>query len=113
MLGVYFKGDTLYVNTLSDFHEYNVIFYGHEYKINDESVEKISSELEDERIGEAFSDILQAGYKQSVPEDMLNLLGHLHKHEKYEKIMCPFDYQNRDELRKALEDSYGNFLKEP
>ena len=113
MLGVYFKGDTLYVNTLSDFHEYNVIFYGHEYRINDESVKKIRSKLGDEKTKKAFSDILQAGYKQSVPEDMLNLLGHLHKHEKYEKIMCPFDYQNRDELRKALEDSYGNFLKKP
>ena len=108
ILGVYFKGNTLYINTLSDFPEYDVIFYGHEYKINDESVKKIRSKLEDERIGEAFSDILQAGYKQSVPEDMLNLLGHLHKHEKYKKIMCPFDYQNRDDLKEEL-DLYGDF----
>ena len=113
MLGVYFKGDTLYVNTLSDFHEYNVIFYGHEYRINDESVKKIRSKLGDEKTKKAFSDILETTYEKSVPKDMLNLLGHLYKREKYEKIMCPFDYQNRDELRKALEDSYGNFLKKP
>lgn len=108
ILGVYFKGNTLYINTLSDFPEYNVIFYGHEYKINEESVKKIRSELEDEKTKKAFSDILGTTYKKSVPKDMLNLLGHLHKHEKYEKIMCPFDYQNRDGLKEEL-DLYGDF----
>ena len=108
MLGVYFKGNTLYINTLSDFHEYDVIFYGHEYKINNESVKKIRSELEDEKTKKAFSDILETTYEKSVPKDMLNLLGRLHKHEKYEKIMCPCDYKNRDDLKGTL-DSYGDF----
>lgn len=119
MLGVYFKGNTLYINALSDFHEYDVIFYGHEYKINNESVEKISSELEDEKTKKAFSDILGTGYQKSVPTKMLELLWHLHNRNHLKGngnhpkgIECPLNYQNRNALKEKL-DSYGDFLKKP
>ena len=113
MLGVYFKGNTLYINTLSDFPEYNVIFYGHEYKINDESVKKIRSKLGDEKTEKAFSDICKTACEKSVPTKMLKLLCRLHngnnsKDIVYPNIACPFDYQNRDGLKEEL-DSYGDF----
>ena len=110
MLGVYFKG----INTLSDFPEYDVIFYGHNCKINTKSIEKIYSELSDEKTKEAFENVRETAYKKPVPTDMLNLLCCLHKqHTKSKDIVCFSDYADRDALKKALEDLYGDFLKKP
>ena len=78
ILGVYFKSDTLYINTLSDIRELQHIRYGHEPQIVDaEAVENWCSLLKND----GSKQILEESFKKVAPKEELELLCRLHRRE--------------------------------
>ena len=77
ILGVYFKSDTLYINTLSDIRELQHIRYGHEPR-DEEAVKDWCSLLKND----GSKQILEESFEKVAPEEELELLCRLHRREK-------------------------------
>ena len=94
ILGVYFNGNTLYLNALSDIRELKRIRYTHNTKSWGDKIFKYRGALPKET-QTLLQDIFDNASRMSLPKDMLELLCRLHQRKKpgedADNVVCDFD----------------------
>ena len=95
ILGVYLKGNTLYLNALSDIRELKRIRYTHHYRKSEKSIENTKSSFKEEADKALLGKIVEEAYRYPVPTKMLGLLCRLHQRknpdEDAQNVVCDFD----------------------
>ena len=113
ILGVYFKSDTLYINTLSDIRELKRIRYGHNAKIGTKAIAKSCTLLKDENTKQAFTSICNEAFGRTAPTEALGLLCQLHGRasEGAENVVCDFDYKGSEEWKAQVKPVISDFIE--
>ena len=93
ILGVYFKGNTLYINALSDIRELKRIRYTHNYRPDERYMKYDKDAFAEEKNKALFEKIIDEAYKYPVPTEMLGLLCSLHQRQltDAQQVVCDFD----------------------
>ena len=114
ILGVYFNGNTLYLNTLSDICELKRIRYTHGTKaFGNQILEKLST------LPKGMQTFLQGIFSKAsqmpLPKDMLELLCRLHQRkepgEDANNVVCDFDCKDAKEWRTHVKPVISDFIK--
>ncbi len=95
ILGVYFKGNTLYINALSDIRELKRIRYTHNRRLSKKEIGYEKDNFKEEADKALFGKIIEEAYRYPVPTKMLSLLCRLHQcknpNEDAKNVVCDFD----------------------
>ena len=112
ILGVYFNGNTLYLNTLSDICELKRIRYTHGPKSWGDKIFKDLSTLPED-IQEPLRDIFSKASQMSLPKDMLELLCRLHGRpsKDAQNVVCDFDCKDDEEWKAQVKPVISDFIK--
>lgn len=114
ILGVYFNGNTLYLNALSDIRELKRIRYTHNPKSWRDKILKDLGTLP-----KGVRDLLQGIFSQasqaSLPKDMLKLLCRLHQRKKpgedVDNVVCDFDCKDDEEWKAQVKPAISDFIE--
>ena len=112
ILGVYFNGNTLYLNALSDICELKRIRYTHGPKSWGDKIFKDLSTLPED-IQEPLRDIFSKASQMSLPKDMLELLCRLHGRpsEDAQNVVCDFNCKDDEEWKAQVKPVISDFIK--
>ena len=95
ILGVYFNGNTLYLNALSDIRELKHIRYTHNSRKSEKDIGYAKNTFKEEADKILFEKIIKEAYRYPVPTKMLGLLCRLHQRknpdEDAQNVVCDFD----------------------
>ena len=93
ILGVYFQGDTLYLNALSDIRELKRIRYTHSYRPSKKYMEGNKDDLKEESDKALFEKITEEAFGKPIPTKTLGLLCLLHRRsfDDTQNVVCDFD----------------------
>jgi hypothetical protein len=95
ILGIYVKGDTLYLNVLSDIRELERIRYTHHHRQSEKSIENMKGTFKKEADKALLGKIVEEAYRYPVPTKMLSLLCRLHQRKKpdadAQNVTCDFN----------------------
>lgn len=112
ILGVYFKGNALYLDALSDIRELKRIRYTHNYRPNETNMGYDKNYFKEEKDKTLFEGIAKEAYEKSVPTKTLGLLCLLHRRpfDDAQNAVCDFDLSSSkkefDEKVKPLISEY-------
>ena len=112
ILGVYFNGNTLYLNTLSDICELKRIRYTHGTKaFGNQILEKLSTLPKEMQT--FLQGIFSKASQMPLPKDMLELLCRLHGRpsEDAQNVVCDFDCKDAKEWRTHVKPVISDFIK--
>ncbi|MBR1843564.1 MAG: hypothetical protein IJ793_01675 [Opitutales bacterium] len=112
ILGVYFNGNTLYLNALSDIRELKHIRYTHGPKSWGNKIFKDLSTLP-KGIQNLLRDIFSKASQMSLPKDMLELLCRLHGRpsQDAQNVVCDFDCKDDEEWRTQVKPVISGFIE--
>ena len=112
ILGVYFNGNTLYLNALSDIRELKRIRYTHGPKSWGDKIFKDLSTLPED-IQEPLRDIFSKASRMPLPTEMLELLCQLHGRpsEDAQNVVCDFDCKDDEEWKAQVKPVISDFIK--
>lgn len=95
ILGIYFKGNTLYLNALSDIRELKRIRYTHARRLSKKEIGYEKDNFKEAADKALFGKIIEEAYRYPVPTKMLGLLCRLHQRknpdEDVQNVVCDFD----------------------
>jgi len=116
ILGIYFNGNTLYLNALSDIRELERIRYTHNNRQSEKSIENMKSTFKEEADKALLGKIVEEAYRYSVPTKMLSLLCRLHQREKPDEdaqnVTCDFNLASSEaEWDKKVKPLISKLLK--
>jgi len=114
ILGVYFNGNTLYLNALSDIRELKRIRYTHGPKSWGDKIFEDLSTLP-EGIQNLLRGIFSEASQMSLPKDMLELLCRLHQRkepgEDANNVVCDFDRKDDEEWETQVKPVISDFIE--
>ena len=116
ILGIYFKGNTLYLNALSDIRELKRIRYTHSFRKSKNSMECMKNNFEKESDKALFGKIIEEVYQYPVPTKMLSLLCRLHQRKNPDEDacnpVCIFDLcSNEEEQYEKVKPLISDFIE--
>ena len=114
ILGVYFQGNTLYLNALSDIRELKRIRYTHSYRPSKKYMEGNKDDLKEESDKALFGKITEEAFGKPVPTETLGLLCLLHRRsfDDTQNVVCDFDFSNsRKEWGEKVKPLISDFIE--
>ena len=114
ILGVYFQGNTLYLNALSDIRELKRIRYTHSYRPSKKYIEGNKDDLKEESDKALFEKITEEAFGKPVPTETLGLLCLLHRRpfEDAQNAVCDFDLSSsKEEWSEKVKPLISDFIE--
>lgn len=114
ILGVYFQGNTLYLNALSDIRELKRIRYTHSYRQSKKYIEGNKDDLKEESDKALFEKITEEAFVKPVPTETLGLLCLLHRRsfDDAKNVVCDFDLcSSEKELNEKVRPLISEYIE--
>ena len=114
ILGVYFQGNTLYLNALSDIRELKRIRYTHSYRPSKKYMEGNKDDLKEESDKALFGKITEEAFGKPVPTETLGLLCLLHRRPFADAQNAVYDFdcsKCKEEWNKNVKPVISEFIE--